>query len=168
MYIDMHYFCSHVHGMHIINPHRRHTNCTLTLKCIVHIRTSGGLSVDCYVTHHSWKTPRALLLWRLHTLVNVLLVLYMYVCRVNAGARVMVLRTIKYQMNLSLVLNWGLLMLEWFNHQMRYTHIIIIIIMIQFVACIIKNTLFDGNEGREQKPKHSSPLEYRHTIFVSL
>ena len=33
--------------MHIINPHRRHTNRSLTLKCMVHIWTSGGLSVDC-------------------------------------------------------------------------------------------------------------------------
>ena len=39
-------------------------------------------------------------------------VLYMYICRVNAEALVMVLRTIKYQVNLLLVLNWGLLMLE--------------------------------------------------------
>ena len=33
--------------MHIINPHRRHTNRALTLKCIAHIWTSGGLSIDC-------------------------------------------------------------------------------------------------------------------------
>ena len=46
-YIDMYYFLHHAHGMHIINPHRRHTNRALTLKCMVHIWTSGGLSVDC-------------------------------------------------------------------------------------------------------------------------
>ena len=46
LYIDMHYFWPHVYGMHIINPHRRHTNRALTLKCIVRIWTSGGLSVD--------------------------------------------------------------------------------------------------------------------------
>ena len=44
----MHYFCPHVHGMHIINPHRCHTNHVLTLKCITHIWTSGGLSVDWF------------------------------------------------------------------------------------------------------------------------
>ena len=43
----MHYFWPHMHGMHIINPHRRHANRALTLKCIVRIWTSGGLSVDC-------------------------------------------------------------------------------------------------------------------------
>ena len=36
-----------MHGIHIINPHRRHANRALTLKCIVRIWTSGGLSVDC-------------------------------------------------------------------------------------------------------------------------
>ena len=36
-----------MHGMHIINPHRRHTKRALTLKCIARIWTSGGLSVDC-------------------------------------------------------------------------------------------------------------------------
>ena len=35
--------------MHIINPHRRHTNRALTLKCIARIWTSGRLSVDCYL-----------------------------------------------------------------------------------------------------------------------
>ena len=38
-----------MHGMHIINPHRRHTKRALTLKCIARIWTSGGLSVDCRV-----------------------------------------------------------------------------------------------------------------------
>ena len=44
----MHYFCSHVHGMHIINSHRRHANHarTLTLKRIVRIWTSSGPSID--------------------------------------------------------------------------------------------------------------------------
>ena len=48
-YIDMHSFCPHVHGKHIINTHRRHTNHALTLKCITHniIWTSGGISIDC-------------------------------------------------------------------------------------------------------------------------
>ena len=35
--------------MHIINSHRRHANRALTLKCIVRIWTSGGLTVD-------WRT----------------------------------------------------------------------------------------------------------------
>ena len=35
-----------MHGMHIINPHRRHANRALTLKCIVRIWTSSGRSVD--------------------------------------------------------------------------------------------------------------------------
>ena len=36
--------CPHMHGMHII--HRRHAKRTLTLKCIIRIWNSGGLSVD--------------------------------------------------------------------------------------------------------------------------
>ena len=52
----MHYFWPHVHAMHIINPHRCHANRALTLKCIVRIWTSSGLSVDCVVPMYT-KTP---------------------------------------------------------------------------------------------------------------
>ena len=52
-----------MHGMHIINPHRRHTKRSLTLKYIARIWTSGGLSVDCYVQERSlWHTE----LWGIH------------------------------------------------------------------------------------------------------
>ena len=36
-------------------------------------------SISNQLRCYSWKTPSTLLLWRLHTLVNVLLVMYMYI-----------------------------------------------------------------------------------------
>ena len=47
-----------MHGMHIINPHRRHANRALTLNCIVRIWISGGLSVDCIGTKQNYGSNK--------------------------------------------------------------------------------------------------------------
>ena len=49
-------FCPHVHSMHIINPHRHHANHALTLKCIVHIWTSG-LRISSSSMHKARRNP---------------------------------------------------------------------------------------------------------------
>ena len=47
------------HAWHVfVNPHRRHANRTLTLKCIVRIWTSGGLSVDCIGTKQNYRSNK--------------------------------------------------------------------------------------------------------------